>query len=642
MGVSRELIESAKRFRRFESLQKAVAQPGSAGERAMTGARLGFSGLLRLDLDSSVFLESILEGNDLMPVRYFEMGQIASRPIGRINFDLGPQVGQGFATGFLVAPGLLLTNHHVLPSPEVARVASVTFDAEDGLDGLPKAPHVFKLNPHQGYLADKFLDFCFVAVAPHSTQGRPLSDFGYLRLHYATGKILRGEYATIIQHPKGRQKQVAARNNEILVYVYDRELKQSDARENDHIYYSTDTLPGSSGAPVFSDQWYVVALHRRGVPETRINAAGEAVIVRKDGASVQDNDSDDAIRFIANEGVRISRIVKRLDQLRRSGPAAQKMTASQIIEKIEATLAEPDAGPYSVPTAPMNRLSGGAGQENGELLEIVRRPLDTFADAPGFSEDFLGIKVRLPRLSPSLKKAAARRLDDPSSYILPFQHFSTVLHAGRRLPIFAAVNIDGGAFNSAKKPARPDWSYDPRVDESEQPDDSIFSTLVQRGHMGAREFMWWGDEGEAREADTHSFTLSNVCPQINKFNGSLEWYKLERLIVSTAKEKQQKVNCFMGPVFQADDPLYDNLRSEGSDAEWETGIRIPKKFWYVLVWRQGNRLKHRCFVLDQSDDIEKAGPLEFAFQAPATVAETDIAEVSRLAKLSFPDLRLDG
>ena len=70
----------------------------------------------------------------------------------------------------------------------------------------------------------------------------------------------------------------------------------------------------------------------------------------------------------------------------------------------------------------------------------------------------------------------------------------------------------------------------------------------------------------------------------------------------------------------------------------ETGIRVPRRFWYVLVWRDC-WLKHRSFILDQSDDIETAGPLEFDFDAPATVKETTWSNVKKLSKLEFPDLR---
>lgn len=638
MAVLNELVNTAERFHRWRSVQERAKHDGAA-EKAMQGRRLRFSSLRQLHVDPGVFLEAVLEGADLMPIRYFEMGKLAARPVGRIHFDLGPRVGQGYATGFLVAPGLLLTNHHVLPSPDVATAASVTFDAEDGLDGLPKAPHIFRLEPTRLYLAEKGLDFCFVGVTPRSTQGVALTDFGFLRLHRATGKILRDEYATIIQHPRGRQKQVAARNNKVEVYVYDDEASADEAAENNYLYYKTDTLAGSSGAPVFSDQWYVIALHRRGVPKTKPNGKKGLVVLRRDNKPAKPDDPDETIQFIANEGVRVSRINKRLESLLQTGDAAEKLAAGLVLEQIKATNADPLAGPFSVPTASINRLSGkGIDPSGSGELEVVRRKLAVFAEAPGFDEDFLGVQVRLPTLSAELQNAAARRLDDPQAIFLPFRHFTTVVHAGRRMPIFAAVNIDGKNINPSRKPGRPQWSYDPRLDETHQPDDSIFSSMVQRGHMGAREFMWWGGDDEALEADTHSFTLSNVCPQIDKFNGNLEWFKLERLIFGTAKNKRQRVNCFMGPIFSRNDPLYDDLRSDRSAAEFDTGIRMPRRFWYVLAWREANQLKHRCFILDQSDDIDAAGELEFDFVAPATVREATLQQVARLSKLDFPDL----
>ncbi len=55
----------------------------------------------------------------------------------------------------------------------------------------------------------------------------------------------------------------------------------------DHfITYSSDTLPGSSGAPVLNDQWLPVALHHRSVAHPS-----------------QRN------RWIANRGIRISSIL---------------------------------------------------------------------------------------------------------------------------------------------------------------------------------------------------------------------------------------------------------------------------------------------------------------------------------------------
>jgi endonuclease G, mitochondrial len=272
------------------------------------------------------------------------------------------------------------------------------------------------------------------------------------------------------------------------------------------------------------------------------------------------------------------------------------------------------------------------------LQEIIRRTPSLFENAKGFDEKFLGAIVRLPVLSSALEAVAARRLDTPDSYVLPFTHFSTVVHAKRRLPMLAAVNIDGTKLNTSKKPPRPVWSYDPRIDEAEQPDDSIFSQMVQRGHMAAREFMWWGSDTEAREADRHSFTLTNVCPQLASFNGHLEWRALEQSLFKVAKDQKRKVVCYMGPIFSTSDPLYDDLRGKDSTANWGSGMRIPRTFWYVLAWRARGQVLARGFILDHSDDIDNAGPLEFDFEAPATVKEVSMAAMAEATGLQFPDL----
>ena len=57
---------------------------------------------------------------------------------------------------------------------------------------------------------------------------------------------------SIIQHPQGGPKQIAVTANQV-VNIFDHRLQ-----------YTTDTLPGSSGSPVFNDDWKVVAIHRAG------------------------------------------------------------------------------------------------------------------------------------------------------------------------------------------------------------------------------------------------------------------------------------------------------------------------------------------------------------------------------------------
>ena len=55
----------------------------------------------------------------------------------------------------------------------------------------------------------------------------------------------------IIQHPQGGAKRVACRNNLVA------------RAERTDLWYFTDTMAGSSGAPVCDDRWRVVALHKR-------------------------------------------------------------------------------------------------------------------------------------------------------------------------------------------------------------------------------------------------------------------------------------------------------------------------------------------------------------------------------------------
>lgn len=629
-------LRAAERFRRAKSRQDALRDTSGQSDAIMLDRRRTF-----MLASQRTFFESIIDGSDLLPIRYLEMGRLASRAVGRIHVPPTDGRGMGFATGFLVAPGLLMTNHHVLPSEAAASAATVTMDADDGIDGLPMTPRVFRLDPSRGYVADPNLDFAIVGVAARSTDDTPLAPFGYLRLQAMTGKIVRDEYATIIQHPNGRQKHIAARNNKVHVYVYDDDLTAEERAANAYLYYSTDTLRGSSGAPVFSDQWYVVALHRRGVPKTR-RVGGADRIVRINGKLAADDDPDEVIAFEANEGVRISRILERLGDLATNGPASTRGTARRIHDSITAAAGAIEDGPFSLPARPYTTIPSMAGDRTPSGLEVVRRRRSSFPEELGYDPDFLhGITLPLPRPQEELRLELAMRTDDPEKFWLPFRHFSSMVHARRRMAAMVAVNISMADKPPGGMPSRPSWSYDPRIAEEHQPDDTIFSDEVQRGHLAAREYVYWGaDEAEIKEADVHSFTLTNAVPQIDKFNGSNgEWFQLERLVVETSRVEGLRLTEFTGPIFRADDPEFDALRSEGNNAEFGTLIRVPVRFWKVIWWVEDGALKHRAFILDQRDELnaaaEDGGGLEMDFVTPRGVRKTTLRRIEQLTGLVF-------
>ncbi|MBW3542890.1 MAG: endonuclease [Planctomycetes bacterium] len=71
------------------------------------------------------------------------------------------------------------------------------------------------------------------------------------------------------------------------------------------LHYETDTAPGSSGSPVFNDQWEVVGLHHSGVPKR--DSAGR--ILARDGSVWRSESGEHQIDWIANEGVRVAAIL---------------------------------------------------------------------------------------------------------------------------------------------------------------------------------------------------------------------------------------------------------------------------------------------------------------------------------------------
>jgi V8-like Glu-specific endopeptidase len=64
--------------------------------------------------------------------------------------------------------------------------------------------------------------------------------------------VARDSRVSIIQHPGGHFKKISLQNN--FVEYIDRRTTQ----------YTTSTEPGSSGSPVFDDDFNVVAIHHSG------------------------------------------------------------------------------------------------------------------------------------------------------------------------------------------------------------------------------------------------------------------------------------------------------------------------------------------------------------------------------------------
>jgi V8-like Glu-specific endopeptidase len=204
-------------------------------------------------------LEKIIGANNLKHIDWLRVGLERARAIGRITtpFNLG--------TGFLLSGGRLLTNHHVLPTQDLAAKSFIEFNVEEDLQGNLSTPVRYALDTSL-YQAAADLDYCLLRVVADPTKP-PLDSWGALTLE--VGKTPQvGEHVTIIQHPAGGPKQIALTANQV-VNLHEFRLQ-----------YATDTMPGSSGAPVFNDDWKVVALHHKG-GNLVANASGQKIFANE-------------------------------------------------------------------------------------------------------------------------------------------------------------------------------------------------------------------------------------------------------------------------------------------------------------------------------------------------------------------------
>ncbi|WP_342512142.1 DNA/RNA non-specific endonuclease [Sporosarcina sp. FSL K6-1522] len=503
-----------------------------------------------IDPRDGLAMERIIGQDDLFPISYLEAGLQAANPVCRI--EIRDRIGRvlGHATGFLVSPSLLLTNHHVLENEDMAQFSIAQFNYEVGLDLKERPMKSFRLTPERFFITDQKLDFTLVAIGEVSADGTNVSDFGFLPLISQTGKGLVGEYVSIIQHPSGAPKAVAIRENQILD-VFD-----------DYIHYSTDTMPGSSGSPVYNDEWIVIALHHAGVPDPK-----------------------NRTEFIANEGIRISSIIQFVVEKGANFSDDQKMLLNDIVKE------------WGV----LDHTSEGMVVEelSGSWYEGT-----TGYDTRFFGEDY---EVLHPKFRSDLEQDIAQLKD--GSNVLHYTHFSIVMSKSRRLAYYTVVNIDG---NQLMKIGRNDkWYLDSRIETEYQCGPELYANnSLDRGHLVRRRDPVWGDSAKKANQDTFHFT--NCAPQHSKLNQK-SWLDLENYILDNAENANLKVTVFTGPVFRMDDIFY-------------RGVQIPAEFWKIAVMvKKDGSLSATAYLQTQKNLIENLefsyGEYK-TYQVPITKIET--------------------
>ena len=197
----------------------------------------------------------------LVPIAYLQTGLERSRAVVRVKRGDG-----GSGSGFVTDGNLLITNNHVLPNKDEAAKAIVQFNYQQ-LPGGADAPYEEAMLLPETFKTSEADDWSVVSI-----EGDLLAKWGTIPLSKTAVRI--GDNVNIIQHPGGGQKQISIFAN-VVMYA-------GEGR----VQYLTDTLPGSSGSPVFDMQWNVVALHRSGGWITEPNAPTKTTYYRNEGVSI--------------------------------------------------------------------------------------------------------------------------------------------------------------------------------------------------------------------------------------------------------------------------------------------------------------------------------------------------------------------
>lgn len=522
--------EALQRYLAFEEERRLEAQAAASRERMMTRSSI-------INHHDNLAMERIINQSDLFPIAHLQAGLDVSKAVCRISIRSQSGQLESYGTGFLVAPNLLLTNNHVLETSEAAMYAVAEFNYEDDVHFMPRDIISFRLDPEALFITDEALDFTLVAVEENNQHAIPLTDFGYLPLLPKPGKILEGEYVTIIQHPNGGPKAITIRENEVKFI------------SSDFVHYVSDTEPGSSGSPVFNDQWVVVALHHAGIP-----------------------DPNDPTKWIANEGIRISSIIQHLSEARSS---LEEEHSRELLDQLLTVV-----------------MPGSAA----EPMEVGVLAEDWYADASGYDPTFLGqgFDVPLPALGEALIDDVAQTAD--GKRVLDYMHFSIAMSKSRRLAFYTAVNIDGNQLVDVKR-SNDRWYFDPRIDEAYQIGPEFYqSNDIDRGHLVRRRDPNWGVD--AVKANEHTFHFTNCSPQHKNFNQKA-WLDLEDYLLDNARDHGMKVSVFTGPVFRDDDVRY-------RDAQ------IPDQFWKVAVMLKDDAALSATAYLQTQEDLI-GGDLEFVY-----------------------------
>jgi endonuclease G len=424
---------------------------------------------------------------------------------------------------------------------------------------------------------------------------------------------------------------------------------------------------------------------------------GRDVWLAKNGKPWTSDMGDDQVDWMANEGVRVSRIVQFLQSQYPNDPLAQAVVTAEeprsrellagpldgmngyrvrsdgnghtrILVPVEIGIKVGVTESSPIPAAEPAPDSAPPSRFQPRVVESVIIDQGNYNQRNGFNPKFLGagLTVGLPAVPAAAAQKYGKALVVGGSTQIKYWNYSVVMNASRKQAYFSAANIDSNKFRGTRDADGDKWYRDTRVDKVDPASQlgqefykkqSTFEAdrsmnPFDQGHLTRRSDLQWGaDDDEAKRNGDDSYHYTNCSPQHWQFNQNNKasglWFRLEESAIKTLS-RGARLCVINGPIFDSplclagsDGLLRLNLNGKRVKDGTFGDVRIPKMFFKVIAYAKDNKLRAKAFVVTQEDllaTIDRYYPAERASvlsDQEVRLYQVKIADLEKVTGLKF-------
>jgi endonuclease G, mitochondrial len=589
--------------------------------------------------------------------------------IGCIEVPHMPQIPYG-GTGFVVGKRLVMTNRHVAKLFSSGLGLKIAYNSGDSVINFRR--QIDSRDPDSNAYVEvlgvemihPFWDMALLRVAdlrddrvlalstkmPEDLEGRDIVAVGYPAKDWRSDLVLQdrifnGQYNVKRLQPGVLRKRARIRSFE---------------NEVNAVTHDASTLGGNSGSAILDVETnQVLALHfageylkaNYGVPMYEL-ARDSRVTAKKlnfDDTLTPANDwepswrlTEDTEATVSSRGAQPAPLAPpQSPASARTAPVSRALTPTANVSTPtgSATWTIPIHITVSIGAAQQALQQAAPAAVEAEIAEEGVVIDQDYSTRPGYDPNFLdGVTVPLPKFTTKSMeedtaqvRTDARKHNDP--FELAYYHYSVYMNKKRRTAWFSAANVDGDHRPAIGTRSGDRWYRDMRIQKTEQLGQEAFEAGIDRGHLTRREDTAWGkDAAAATKANNDTFHFTNCSLQASHFNrGKDRWQGIEQyLLEKHAKKDKRRMTVITGPLFAANDPVYQNDKMDYS-------VRCPLQYWKVCALvRDDGSVSATAFLLNQSEIRDLPG-FEETFDVAAT--QVKISDLETKTKLSFGDLK---